>query len=61
MEDIRKLIVGNETSLFEAIHTALDTNMDAVVSLERVELVVGVNWLRNGVVGELHELWGWEG
>ena len=56
-----KLIVCDETSLLEAIHTALDANMDAVVGLESVEVVVGANWLWNGVVGELHELWRWEG
>ena len=33
MEDVRELIMGDETSLFEAIHTALDANMNTVVVL----------------------------
>ena len=58
---MRKLIVGDETSLFEAIHTALDANMNVVVSLDGIKMVVGANRLGNGVVWELHELRRWEG
>ena len=41
----------DETSLFEAVHTSLDANVDPVVVLEGVKVVVGTDWLRNGVVG----------
>ena len=51
MEDLRELIMGDETSLFEAVHTALDANVDPVVVLEGVKVVVGSDWLRDGVVG----------
>ena len=58
---MRKLVVGDETSLFETIHTMLNANMNAIVHLEGIKMVVGANRLGNGVVGELHELWLWEG
>ena len=41
----------NETGLFEAVHTSLDVNVYPVVVLEGVKVVVGTDWLRNGVVG----------
>ena len=51
MEDLGELIVRDETSLFEAIHTSLDAHVDPVVVLEGVKVVVGTDWLRDGVVG----------
>ena len=51
MEDLGELIVCDETSLFEAVHTSLDAHVDPVVVLKGVKVVVGADWLRDGVVG----------
>ena len=51
MEDLGELIVRDETSLFKAVHTALDAHVYAVVVLKGVELVVGADRLGDGVVG----------